>query len=165
MALASPPLVPESSSDLRPPHRDPVTHSARARRGAILLALLSLGAIVIALDLPLCPMATVTGIPCPGCGLTRATLALVRGDFARAFALHPLSPVLAPLYLGLLASAALSYLRGPRAAPDRSFVSGRLFTALGSVLLVAVFGLWIARFAGAFGGPVPVKTLSAYLTR
>ena len=30
------------------------------------------------------------GIPCPGCGMTRALLALLRLDFAAAFAYHPL---------------------------------------------------------------------------
>lgn len=30
------------------------------------------------------------GIPCPGCGMTRALRALLRMDFAAAFAFHPL---------------------------------------------------------------------------
>lgn len=39
-----------------------------------------------------------TGIPCPGCGLTRAWLAAIRLDFAGAFSWHPMFwsvPVLA----------------------------------------------------------------------
>lgn len=31
-----------------------------------------------------CPSRFLTGIPCPGCGMTRAFLALLRGDFAAA---------------------------------------------------------------------------------
>ena len=31
-----------------------------------------------------------TEIPCPGCGMTRAWLSLLRGDFAGAFRAHPL---------------------------------------------------------------------------
>ena len=30
------------------------------------------------------------GVPCPGCGLTRANLAALRFDFAAAFEMHPL---------------------------------------------------------------------------
>lgn len=36
-----------------------------------------------------CPMVMFTGYPCPGCGLTRAGVALLRGDFALAFSIHP----------------------------------------------------------------------------
>lgn len=38
----------------------------------------------------LCPMVTVTGFPCPGCGLTRAGLRLLRFDFAGAYEIHPM---------------------------------------------------------------------------
>lgn len=37
-----------------------------------------------------CPILTLTGIPCPGCGMTRAILALLRLDFAAAFSFHPM---------------------------------------------------------------------------
>lgn len=37
-----------------------------------------------------CPILYVTGIPCMGCGMTRAFAALLRLDFAAAFAYHPL---------------------------------------------------------------------------
>ena len=30
------------------------------------------------------------GIPCPGCGMTRALAAVLRGDAASAFSFHPL---------------------------------------------------------------------------
>ena len=36
-----------------------------------------------------CPMLIVTGLPCPACGLTRAGLLLLQGDFAGAFSMHP----------------------------------------------------------------------------
>ena len=35
-----------------------------------------------------CPILAVTGIPCPGCGLTRACLAALRLDLAAAFSYH-----------------------------------------------------------------------------
>ncbi len=37
-----------------------------------------------------CPIKFVTGVSCPGCGMTRAYLALLRLDFAGAFHYHPL---------------------------------------------------------------------------
>ncbi|MDR0850900.1 MAG: DUF2752 domain-containing protein [Clostridiales Family XIII bacterium] len=41
-----------------------------------------------------CPIKLVTGIPCPGCGMTRAFLAAARFDFAEAFLYHPLFPLM-----------------------------------------------------------------------
>lgn len=38
----------------------------------------------------ICVSQLIFGWPCPGCGLTRATLALLVMDFPRAFAMHPL---------------------------------------------------------------------------
>ncbi len=37
-----------------------------------------------------CPIQTLTGIPCPGCGMTRAYLALLHLDIPAAFHYHPL---------------------------------------------------------------------------
>jgi hypothetical protein len=47
------------------------------------------------LDLPgwQCPIFHATGIPCPGCGLSRATSYLLRGDWQSAFSLHIFAPV------------------------------------------------------------------------
>lgn len=42
-----------------------------------------------------CPIKFFTGISCAGCGMSRAWLALLRGDWAAALAFHPL--VLLPI--------------------------------------------------------------------
>ena len=41
--------------------------------------------------LPACPFHALTGLPCPGCGTTRAALALARGDVFSAFGWNPLA--------------------------------------------------------------------------
>jgi hypothetical protein len=40
---------------------------------------------------PACPFHAWTGLPCPGCGTTRAVTALAGGDLAGAFAWNPLA--------------------------------------------------------------------------
>lgn len=40
-----------------------------------------------------CPVLWLTGVSCAGCGMTRAWLCVLRGDFARAFRFHPLWPL------------------------------------------------------------------------
>jgi hypothetical protein len=56
------------------------------------------------LHLPtVCPFYHATGLPCPGCGLTRAFVCLCHGHLAGAVHWHPLAPVI--FAIGLLAWA------------------------------------------------------------
>ena len=38
----------------------------------------------------ICPLLSIVGIPCPSCGMTRAVLAVLNGDFRTAVYYHPL---------------------------------------------------------------------------
>ena len=124
----------------------------RAARLAAVVAVL--GAAVL-LRVPLCPFAMITRHPCPGCGLTRATLALSEGRVGDALHLHPLSIVLVPVVIAALSYNGLTYVRTGRVAAAES-VQGRWVTRMGVALEVIMIAVWIARFFGAFGGPVPV---------
>jgi hypothetical protein len=42
----------------------------------------------------LCPTRLLFGVPCPGCGMTRAFACLWRGDLDAAVRLHPFAPAL-----------------------------------------------------------------------
>lgn len=42
----------------------------------------------------LCPTVLITGFPCPGCGMTRALFAFLRGNFVAAWRVHPFIYVL-----------------------------------------------------------------------
>jgi hypothetical protein len=41
-----------------------------------------------------CPIRAATGIPCPGCGITRATMQLLHGDLGLSLQTHAFAPVL-----------------------------------------------------------------------
>lgn len=49
-----------------------------------------------------CVLRTITGIPCPGCGLTRATLSILRLNFSVAFRYNPMVFVIWPVAFFLL---------------------------------------------------------------
>ena len=89
----------------------------------------------------LCPMRLFAGLPCPGCGMTRAMAHLAKGEWAAAWRDHPFSPFLAvELASGWAAWGAVlaGWLRAPRIArPD-------LLAAGHAAVLV---GLWIGRLA------------------
>ena len=46
-----------------------------------------------------CPLLKVTGVPCPGCGLSRGMMALGQGDWQASFTYHAFS---LPILLGVL---------------------------------------------------------------
>lgn len=53
-----------------------------------------------------CLILALTGIPCPGCGMTRAYLAFFHMDFERAFLYHPLFPSFIVLIVAFLCALA-----------------------------------------------------------
>ena len=123
-------------------------------------------------ELPMCPTASLFGVPCPGCGLTRATVALLHGDVVGAWRLHPLVFLLSPVYFGLLSLVAYSYVRGSTpamlqgsAASGQRFLLGRGVSIVTGVTIALALVVWTARFFGAFGGPVPVEGWSEWRAR
>lgn len=47
--------------------------------------------LALGLPRPLCPLHAATGLPCPGCGTTRAVEAIFAGDWGAALLLNPLA--------------------------------------------------------------------------
>jgi hypothetical protein len=117
--------------------------------GGVLFALLYAGAVP-------CMFARLTHHPCPGCGSTRAVIALLHGDVHGVLANNPIGPAVAILIGIFAAQAWISLLRW---GDFRDAGKGRLASLLKRALMVlAVLEviLWIARFFGFFGGPVSV---------
>jgi hypothetical protein len=137
----------------------------RLLRVAVMLLGSGAFALAVRADFPLCPLAGSFGIPCPGCGLTRATLALFHGDLRGALHIHPLVLLITPLVAVVAGATAWNLLRAPTAKPSPQliFSNGRTMTALATILLALTLGVWLARFAGFFGGPVPVTSMRDWL--
>ncbi len=53
--------------------------------------------------IPVCLFRAMTGLPCPGCGLTRALSSLIQGHAGAAFSYHPFAFVFLPLFATLAA--------------------------------------------------------------
>lgn len=117
--------------------------------GAVLFTLLYAGAVP-------CMFARTTHHPCPGCGSTRAVLALLHGDLHGVLVNNPIGPA-AALVMGIFALQ--SWLSIVRWGDLRDAGKGQLGSLVKRGLIalaVLEFILWVARFFGFFGGPVTV---------
>jgi len=86
-----------------------------------------------------CPFALLTGVACPGCGMTRALAFLVRGQLGQAVRYHPVAPLLA---VGLAGGLIWWWGRDHRAW---TAWSTRLLNALAITFVAALLAVWAAR--------------------
>lgn len=90
----------------------------------------------------ICPMPLTLGIPCPGCGITRAFGLATHGHLAEAYAFHPLWPLVLA-YFGLI--WIYKILEEARGAPPR------LDTwRISAYAVVATFTFWVLRLGFFF---------------
>ncbi len=101
-----------------------------------------------------CPTAGLLGIPCPGCGLGRATIAALTGHFSEAMHYHPLFFLVSPIYLVLLGSIGWQFVSG--SAPRWPRLPERLVVIAAASLGIALVIVWVLRLLGGLGGPVAV---------
>jgi hypothetical protein len=107
---------------------------------------LHLGLSMAGISIWSCPFRAVTGVPCPGCGLTRATIELLLGDLTGSLHTHAFAPV-------FIAGLALMFVS--LVLPERP--RQRLFSALHNwearygLTSWVLFGLvlyWVVRLMG-----------------
>ena len=102
----------------------------KARRYMYGFAVIAVVAVVLYVAGIGCPIKFLTGISCPGCGMTRAWLSFLSLRPDLAFAYHPLF-WMAPLVV------ALAYFKQK--------MDARLFQTLVIIALVSILTVWIAR--------------------
>lgn len=126
----------------------PLTAMVRDRFAArVIIAFTGLHGALVAAGLPSlpCPLLHIIGIPCPGCGISRACIALLRGDWEQMATLHVFAPVVM-LVLALLMLAAFL----PDSKRSTFIDMVRRFerhTAVGIILAVVFLSYWVFRFA------------------
>lgn len=81
-----------------------------------------------------CPFHAVTGLLCPGCGVTRMCLALLRLDFAAAWDANPVLLLLLPVLAALLIRQTVRYVKTGRSTLSRR--ESALVWGMAAVLLL-----------------------------
>lgn len=92
-----------------------------------------------------CPMVIVAGLPCPGCGMTRAVCFFLTGQFARGWAMNPLA--LGWIFLGLYVGF-MRYIKGKKAKGVKIILV---------VLLVSMIVFYVYRMLTQFPGAAPIS--------
>lgn len=100
---------------------------------------------LFALHLPTwqCPLLHTLGVPCPGCGLTRAIALLFQGEWHASLTMHAFAPVFLVALLLLGIAALLPDQRRPALVNYVERLEQR--TAISALLLAAFFLYWVVR--------------------
>ena len=92
-----------------------------------------------------CPLLSGLGIPCPGCGLSRAVIELLRGDWRGAMELHAFSPVFLVAIVMVLGTSLLP--ERHRLPVIQRIERVERHTGLSVLLLVGLLVYWVFRWA------------------
>ena len=100
---------------------------------------------LVSLSLPSweCPFFRVTGVPCPGCGLSRATTLLLKGDLAGSLRFHAFAPIFLLAIVALFLSILL-----PKSMVQSAISSAERIerkTGLTVLILGGLILYWLAR--------------------
>lgn len=90
-----------------------------------------------------CPLRSALGVPCPGCGLTRAMVLLVGGNWQAAIALHAFAPVALMIGVLLAAGSALPVKWQQKVAARVTDFERR--TGIAALLILSALIYWILR--------------------
>jgi len=114
--------------------------------GFLVAGVLLVTAQVLGITIYACPFQATTGLPCPGCGLTRGTTALLRGDLQQALAFHPFSPLVVICVVLLVLSLILP--EAPRSKMLNRIEALERRTGLGLLGLLALMAYGAYRVLG-----------------
>ena len=92
-----------------------------------------------------CLFRAVTGVPCPGCGITRGVIEIARGNFRKAWRLNPGSFAVVLFFGAMAASASCD-------SPERA---ARIRLAADRMLAANLLMIWLVRARRT--GSQPVK--------
>lgn len=103
----------------------------------------------------ICSFKNITGLPCPGCGLTRSVINISHLNFFRAFRLNPMGYF---IYLILIAFSFYSFIPESLRIKTDTYILKHLNTLIASVCLFFAFliSIWIFRLIAIYDMSLPV---------
>lgn len=120
------------------PHRRQSENTIRIAAGIGLGAIITACAVTPAVSTSgptLCPFRLITGLPCPGCGLTRSWTAAAHGDIAEAFSYNFFGPISFIATIMFVVAVGVLLVRGRAAAS--------IAPVLRHPIVIAVAVIWV----------------------
>ena len=106
-------------------------------------AVLHSGLTILGLPSWQCPVRYTLGVPCPGCGLSRATIALIHGDWETSLTYHAFAPL---FLIGLLLTAFVTFLPSNSRHHAINWVGYiERYTGVTAIFLLSLVLYWLAR--------------------
>lgn len=96
-----------------------------------------------------CPLRFISGVPCPGCGLSRAVALFIQGKWQAAIEVHAFAPLLA-VAVGFLAIAA-GMPRNLQHKAARRVAAWEKRSGIVAFVVLAMFIYWGLRLSGVLG--------------
>ena len=90
--------------------------------------------------LVLCPFRFITGLSCPGCGMTRACMAAVRGHWVESLSYHPLGVAFVLAFTLTASLRAVELWRGQRVALASPWARLLRLGSIAVLIFVMAFG-------------------------
>ena|SRR5688572_12723529 len=124
----------------------PISSILRDRRFALVYTggvALQLGLSALSLHTWQCPILSSTGVPCPGCGLTRAIVLLLQGELLESIHFHAFAPIF--LFFSVAFAGVLLL---PKTISRPIVQKAELFerqTGLTVIILTGLILYWLAR--------------------
>jgi hypothetical protein len=100
-----------------------------------------------------CPIYFVSGMPCPGCGLSRAMALFIQGHWHAAFDMHAFAPILLIAVMFFAVTAAMPRRLQQTVLLRVAVVERR--TGIMIIVMVAIFMYWGLRIAGVINSTLP----------
>ena len=151
--------MPNPNATLAAAHHDGAparSRTVRMARAGIFAAVLGVFVCLLASAHVPCGFARIFRMPCPGCGSTRAMLALAHGDLTSLVRHNPMAPFMTMLVTVLTLQAFASLVATGTFVRVGDGGIGKLVSRGAIVIGLLEFVIWAARFGGFLGGPVPV---------
>jgi Protein of unknown function (DUF2752) len=127
--------------------RFPAFFASILRERSLCFAILGAGVMLVGANLLhlrvwVCVFNEVTGLPCPGCGMTRAVSALCRGEWQKSQALHPFAPGIALAVVVLILATVLPMTTRRRLTDAVAFIEQRTGITLLFIITMMLWGIW-----------------------
>jgi hypothetical protein len=124
----------------------PISPVFRDRKFSLVLAgAAGLQLTLVSFSLPgwVCPIFHITGIPCPGCGLSRAVILLLRGDLKGSLRYHAFAPIFLLTVVALILATVLPGSITEPVISKAEELEGK--TRLPAIILIGLMLYWLAR--------------------